>query len=91
MVWVPSGNRDEEVFTDPYRFDVGRTPNRHLALASGEHFCIGSTLARAQMRLLLTEVLDSGIGLQLAGPAVRLESIHVAGPESIPLRVTPSH
>jgi cytochrome P450 len=90
VVWVPSGNRDEEVFTDPYRFDVGRTPNRHLALAAGEHFCIGSVLARAQLRLLLTEVLDSGIGLEPAGPAVRLSSIHVAGPESIPLRVTAS-
>ncbi|MDH6226009.1 cytochrome P450 [Streptomyces sp. MJP52] len=89
VVWVPSGNRDEDVFPDPYRFDVGRTPNRHLALAAGEHFCIGSTLARAQLRLLLTEVLDTGIGLEPSGPAVRLRSIHVAGPESIPLRVTP--
>lgn len=89
VVWVPSGNRDEDVFVDPYRFDAGRTPNRHLALASGEHFCIGSTLARSQMRLLLTEVLDSGIGLEPAGPAVLLESIHVAGPESVPLIVTP--
>jgi len=88
VVWVPSGNRDEDVFTDPYRFDVGRTPNRHLALAAGEHFCIGSILARTQLHLLLTEVLDSGIELAQAGPAVRLSSIHVAGPESIPLRVT---
>ncbi|MER8028874.1 cytochrome P450 [Streptomyces bauhiniae] len=87
VVWVPSGNRDETVFTDPYRFDVGRTPNRHLALAAGEHFCIGSTLARVQLRLLLTELLDSGIELEQAGPAVRLSSIHVAGPESVPLRV----
>ncbi len=89
VIWVPSGNRDEDVFPDPDRFDVGRTPNRHLALASGEHFCIGSTLARTQLRLLLSEVLDSGIGLEPAGPAMRLSSIHVAGPESIPLRVTP--
>lgn len=90
VLWVPSGNRDEDVFADPYRFDVGRTPNRHLALAAGEHFCIGSTLARAQLRSLLTELLDSGVRLEPSGAARRLRSIHVSGPESIPLRVTPS-
>lgn len=89
VLWVPSGNRDEEIFDDPYRFDVGRTPNRHLALASGEHFCIGSTLARAQLRLLLTEVLESGIVLEPAGPAVRMASFHVTGPQSVPLHATP--
>ncbi|MFJ2648442.1 cytochrome P450 [Streptomyces sp. NPDC087420] len=85
VVWVPSGNRDEEIFDDADRFDIGRAPNRHIALAAGEHFCIGSTLARAEMRILLTEILDTVGRIELNGPVVRLRSIHVAGPESIPL------
>ena len=43
VVWYPSANRDEAVFTDPDRFDVGRTPNDHLSFGIGEHFCLGRT------------------------------------------------
>ena len=41
-----SGNRDEEVFADPFRFDVGRDPNKHVAFGNGIHFCLGAALAR---------------------------------------------
>ncbi|PSJ30350.1 cytochrome P450 [Streptosporangium nondiastaticum] len=88
VLWLPSGNRDEEVFTDPYRFDVSRSPNRHIALATGEHVCIGGTLARAEMRVLFTELLD-GVGrIEQSGPVRRLRSIEVNGPESLPVRLT---
>src|SRR6202171_417894 len=52
-----SGNRDEEVFADPFRFDVGREPNKHLAFGYGVHFCLGAALARMEMNSLFTELL----------------------------------
>jgi cholest-4-en-3-one 26-monooxygenase len=50
----PSGNRDETVFDDPYRFDVTRNPNPHVGFGFGTHFCLGASLAR----LVLTRVLE---------------------------------
>jgi cytochrome P450 len=44
-----SGNRDEEVFADPFRFDAGRDPNKHLAFGCGVHFCLGAALARMEV------------------------------------------
>jgi cytochrome P450 len=87
VLWVPSANRDEAVFADSSRFDVGRSPNRHLALGIGEHVCIGGTLARAQLRILLTELLDTAGGMEQTGPAHRVRSLAVAGPETLPMRV----
>src|SRR5206468_294129 len=52
-----SANRDEEVFDEPFRFDVGRKPNRHLAFGFGPHFCLGSALARMEMRALFAELV----------------------------------
>ncbi|MDI5936646.1 MULTISPECIES: cytochrome P450 [unclassified Micromonospora] len=88
VLWVPSGNRDERIFTEPDRFDVGRTPNRHLALGSGEHFCLGARLARSQMQLVLSHVLDSASAIRAAGAPVRAASIAVAGPARLPMRAT---
>ena len=52
-----SGNRDEEVFDDPFRFDVGRDPNKHVAFGYGVHFCLGAALARMEMNSLYTELV----------------------------------
>lgn len=90
VLWLPSANRDEDVFDDPYRFDIARRPNRHIALASGEHFCIGSTLARAEMRALFTELLDSTDAIEQAGPVTRVRSNAVNGPAALPVRLTPT-
>ncbi|MFI7070780.1 cytochrome P450 [Micromonospora sediminicola] len=87
VLWLPSANRDEDVFTDPYRFDISRTPNRHIALAVGEHFCIGATLARAQMRVLFSALLDGAYAIELDGPGRRVASIAVNGPQSLPVRL----
>jgi cytochrome P450 len=86
-LWNPSANRDEEVFTDPDRFDIRRQPNRHLALGAGEHFCLGSTLARAELRLLYTELLRQAGVVEPDGTPVRLGSIVVNGFESLPVRL----
>ncbi|CAM5645377.1 cytochrome P450 [Streptomyces purpurascens] len=89
VLWLPSANRDEDIFEDPYRFDIARRPNRHIALASGEHFCIGSTLARAEMRALFTALLDSTGVIEQAGPVTRVRSNAVNGPAALPVRLTP--
>ena len=55
--WEMSANRDAAVFDDPFRFDIGRTPNRHVAFGFGTHVCLGASLARMEMRLAFQELL----------------------------------
>ena len=50
MLFYPSANRDEDVFDDPHRFDIRRSPNPHLAFGFGTHFCLGASLARLELR-----------------------------------------
>ncbi|MBO0806949.1 MAG: cytochrome P450 [Actinobacteria bacterium] len=86
-LWNPSANRDESVFDDPHRFRVQRQPNRHLAFGSGEHFCLGGTLARSELRILYGELLRRRIRVEQAGSPVRLRSIVVNGLERLPVRL----
>ena len=58
IAWIGSANRDERQFPDPDRFDIQRTPNRHLAFGHGIHFCLGAPLARLEARIVLGELLD---------------------------------
>ncbi|WP_344969114.1 cytochrome P450 [Streptosporangium fragile] len=87
-MWIPSANRGERVFADPDRFGIARRPNRHLALGVGEHFCLGGMLASTEMRILLTELLDSVRHIEQTAPAVPPRSIVVNGLESLPVRIT---
>jgi cholest-4-en-3-one 26-monooxygenase len=89
-IWNVSANRDEEAFADPYRFDITRNPNYHLAFGQGEHFCIGSHLARLELRLMLEEVMRRMPDLRLAGEVERLKSFQVAGIKHMPVAFTPS-
>ena len=89
VLWLPSANRDGRVFDNPFVFDITRVPNRHIALGYGEHFCIGNALGRIQMRILLNELLDSNFKMELVGDPIRLKSIHVNGPENLPVRLIP--
>ena len=57
IVMYPSGNRDERVFRDPDRFDVTRSPNNHVGFGFGTHFCLGSSLARIEIRIMFEELL----------------------------------
>lgn len=86
VLWIPSANRDESFFDLPYEFNITRRPNHHLAFGYGEHFCIGNAIARIQMRILLTELLNMEYFLELSGEPVPLRSIHVNGPIRLPVR-----
>ena len=85
VFWLPSANRDERVFDDPDVFDVRRQPNRHLALGFGEHFCLGSVLARAELRLLYGELLGREVRVEADGEPELLDSIVVNGPGRLPV------
>jgi cytochrome P450 family 142 subfamily A polypeptide 1 len=69
LLLYPSANRDERVFEDPFRFDVTRDPNPHLAFGIGAHFCLGASLARLELRVLFEELLARMPGLELASEA----------------------
>lgn len=87
ILLYPSANRDAAVFPDPFRFDVARTPNDHLAFGSGAHFCLGANLARLELRVLLEEALRRLPGLELASsdpPPLRASNF-ISGLESLPV------
>jgi cytochrome P450 len=90
VMFYGSANRDEDVFPDPDRFDVGRTPNEHVAFgAGGPHYCLGAYIARVEATAMLREVLTRMAGLEPAGPVERLASIFIAGPRRMPVRFRP--
>ena len=89
-MWFLSANFDEDVFEDPMRFDVGRRPNPHTTFGrGGPHFCLGSFLARLEIRVLLEEILARNVRFELTGPPVRLSSNFINGFKSMPVRVVP--
>jgi cytochrome P450 len=84
-IWNPAVNRDEEEFPEPHRFDVGRSPNRHLTFGVGQHFCIGSALARLELRVLLEELIARVRTMELTGPVQRLRSATMWGVDRVPV------
>ncbi|HUO88984.1 MAG TPA: cytochrome P450 [Rhizomicrobium sp.] len=86
MLSYPSGNRDEEIFEDPFAFRVDRTPNKQIAFGYGAHVCLGQHLARMEMRILWEELLPRVDSLDLAGEPRRTEAAFVCGPKSVPIR-----
>ncbi|MEU1482053.1 cytochrome P450 [Streptomyces sp. NPDC005760] len=87
--WLGSANRDEDVFPDGGRFDILRTPNRHLAFGHDPHFCVGASLARLALRIFTTELLTRVARIETAGPARHLASTFIAGFSSLPVVLTP--
>ncbi|HUI04576.1 MAG TPA: cytochrome P450 [Acidimicrobiales bacterium] len=68
-MWFPSANRDEDVFNEPFRFDVGRSPNPHVTFGGGGvHFCLGAHLARQELATLLKVLFERTRTIELAGP-----------------------
>lgn len=87
-VWYTSANRDEARFPDPGRFDVGRTPNQHVAFGGyGPHFCLGAKFARFQLTVVLAEILDQLLPrLELAGPVRHAADNHENAFTHMPVR-----
>jgi cytochrome P450 len=84
-----SANFDEAVFADPFRFDIGRNPNPHLAFGWGEHFCLGARLARLECRVFFEEFFAAIAGAEVIGPIERLASNLTNTTKRVPIRVTP--
>ncbi len=85
LLSYPSANRDEEVFDQPFRFDAGRTPNKHLAFGFGVHFCLGAMLARMEIKALLTELLPRLRSVELAGEPAEMQTLFVGGLKRLPI------
>ncbi|MDY7100112.1 MAG: cytochrome P450 [Actinomycetota bacterium] len=90
VMYYGSANRDERVFADPDRFDIGRTPNDHVAFGGGgPHFCLGSHLARIEIDAMFRELLTRLPDLAPAGPVEYQPSTFISGPRHLPVRFTP--
>jgi cholest-4-en-3-one 26-monooxygenase len=90
VMWHISANRDEEVFEDPFRFDIERHPNDHIAFGGGgAHFCLGANLARMELRLIFTELCERMPDLRLAAEPERLRSNFIGGIKHMPVVFTP--
>jgi cytochrome P450 len=81
-----SGNRDEEVFADPFRFDVGRDPNKHLAFGYGVHFCLGAALARMEVSSFFSELVPRLESIELTGDPEHVATTFVGGLKHLPVR-----
>jgi cytochrome P450 family 142 subfamily A polypeptide 1 len=68
LLLYPSANRDEDQFADPFRFDVARSPNEHVAFGFGSHFCLGNSLARLELQVLFEQLLDRLPNIRLVDP-----------------------
>jgi cytochrome P450 len=87
VLWLPSDNRDEDIFKDPYRFDITRSPNHHMAFGHGAHHCLGRHLARLEIRLALEGILQRNLRIDVTGPIEYVQSNLVAGIKRMPVRV----
>lgn len=88
VTWFASGNRDPEVFADPYRMDVTRNPNEHMSFGrGGPHMCLGNSLARLEIRIMFEDLLPRITGMTTTGPVDRLRSNFINGIKRFPVRV----
>ncbi|MEJ5255852.1 MAG: cytochrome P450 [Acidimicrobiales bacterium] len=85
-----SANRDEEVFEDPFRFDIERSPNDHVAFGFGTHFCLGASLARLEVKIMTERLLARLPDLEITGPTPLRPANFISGFESMPVRFTPT-
>jgi cholest-4-en-3-one 26-monooxygenase len=93
LLLYPSANRDEAVFENPDSFDIGRSPNPHMAFGFGAHFCLGNQLARLELRVMVERVLarlpDLHLGVE-RGALERRPANFISGIEAMPVEFTPS-
>jgi cytochrome P450 len=86
LLSYPSGNRDEDAFTDPFSFDIGRSPNKHLSFGFGVHYCLGAMLARMELKAFFGELVPRLQHVELAGDAALMKTIFVGGLKRLPIR-----
>jgi cholest-4-en-3-one 26-monooxygenase len=87
-LWYISANRDEDVFDDPFTFDITRYPNPHIAFGGGgPHFCLGAQLARLEIRLLFEQLVERVPRVEALDPPDRLRSNFIGGIKHLPVRL----
>jgi cytochrome P450 len=87
VVWFGSGNRDEEIFADPYKFDVQRHPNEHMSFGrGGPHMCLGNSLARLEIQIMFEDLLSRDVDLMPNGKADYVLSNFVHGFKRLPVK-----
>ncbi len=87
VVWYSSANRDERVFEEPFRFDIARAPNDHLAFGFGSHYCLGANLARLEMRIVFEALLERGIEVDRRGEVDYMLSSFTNSLKRMPVRL----
>ena len=89
VIWFISADFDDAQFEDPYRFDIRRHPNEHVAFGRlSPHLCLGAQLARMELKVLYEELLPRLADLRVDGPIERLRSNFISGIKRLPVRVT---
>src|SRR3954447_3132077 len=87
-IWYVSSNRDEDVFDEPFRFDIHRAPNPHVAFGGGgPHFCLGANLARMELQVMFAELVKRVPRVERLGPPDRLRSNFIGGIKHLPVRL----
>ena len=89
VIWFISADYDDRQFADPFRFDIHRTPNDHVAFGRmSPHLCLGAQLARMELKVMFEELLPRLSDAQIAGPAPRLRSNFMSGIKRLPISVS---
>jgi cytochrome P450 len=86
-VWEMSANRDERIFNDPFTFDIARTPNRHIGFGFGAHICLGAALARLELKVGLSALLERIAEFEVEGPAQWVPNNRLLGLKRLPLQI----
>ncbi len=90
VTWYPAANTDPHVFADPYRFDIGRSPNRHVTFGGGgPHLCLGQWIARLEVRVFIEALARRVETIEVAGPVKRVRSNFINGIKYCPVVMTP--
>jgi len=87
VMWYASSNRDETRYEDPERFDIHRNPEHQAFGAGGRHFCLGTALARLELRILFEETLRRYPHIELAGTPAHVESLFLNQLKTLPVRL----
>jgi cholest-4-en-3-one 26-monooxygenase len=85
-LFYPSANRDEDVFADPFKFDITRSPNPHLAFGIDEHYCLGANLARLELQIIFRQLASRLEWAELASPVRLMRSSFVGGIKHMAVR-----